>query len=85
MTISGNDQRVTRECPLGCLGLPRRITNRLWFHLVSPDREAPTVGDVVQLWEQDELRRVQGLGPVFVAQIVTALAEAGLIHRHRHS
>ncbi|ACY95910.1 hypothetical protein Tcur_0306 [Thermomonospora curvata DSM 43183] len=73
---------VTRECPLVCLGLSRHAANPLRFHLGS----RATVGQVLRLWENDELQRVRGLGPRRIGEITTALVAAGFVltpHGHR--
>ncbi|WP_289009820.1 hypothetical protein [uncultured Thermomonospora sp.] len=44
------------------------------------------MGEVLRLWENDELQRVRGLGPRRIGEITTALVAAGFVltpHGHR--
>jgi len=66
---------VARECPLSCLGLSRRAADPLRFHLV----DRVTVGEVLRLWENDELQDVRNLGPRRIEEITAALITAGLV------
>lgn len=66
---------MTRECPLACLGLSRHAANPLRSHL----RGKVTVGEVLRLWENDELQNVRGLGPRRIGEITTALVAAGFV------
>ncbi|ACY97647.1 hypothetical protein Tcur_2081 [Thermomonospora curvata DSM 43183] len=72
---------VTRDCPLACLGLSRHAANPLRSHL----RGRVTVGQVLRLWEDNELQHVRGLGPRRIGEITTALIAAGFVltpHSH---
>lgn len=69
--LAARHDRCTVRCPVGCLGLSPRADNPLRFAW------ARTVGDVLDLVARGELEWVPNLGPVSVAEIMSALLAAG--------
>jgi hypothetical protein len=71
---------VTPVCPVECLltVLSLNSFNPLTRADGAPFGEPCTVGDVVQLHTQRQLRKIRGLGPRRISEIEAALVLAGL-------
>lgn len=78
---------VTADCPVDCLAplLPSRILGRLaradgrHGAAVASCGTPTTVGDVVRLYRQGQLREIAGLGPLSIREIGLALVARGLV------
>jgi hypothetical protein len=72
--------RITRACPVECL---RAVLSAAAFNLLARAWGAPfgppaTAGDVADLYQQNQLRQIRGLGPRRHGEIGLGLQLAGL-------
>lgn len=72
---------VTRDCPVACLAplLTRPTFDALAAGVVGHNDAPATVGQVIELYEQNLLRDVRNIGPSRAGEIRRALVQAGLI------
>lgn len=64
-------------CPLGCLRLKTQTERALTAHWVFAGRYKPTIGDLLELRESEDLRHVPGIGRGRLTEIEAKLG--GLI------
>jgi hypothetical protein len=71
---------VRPDCPVECLltVLSRMSVNRLVRAELAPFPPPCTVGDVMDLYARDQLRKIRGLGRRRFSEIEAALVFAGL-------
>jgi hypothetical protein len=74
-------ETIGLDCPIDCL---KTVLSATAFSLLARAYDAPfdppsTVGEVVELCEQGQLRSISGLGPRRVGEIEVALIFAGVM------
>ena len=74
---------ISLGCPVGCLRavVPARAFNRIYQLRPVPE----TIADLVKVCLRGELDGLRNLGPLGIAEINGALADAGLLREHSHN
>lgn len=72
---------VTRDCLISCLApwLTRPTLDALATGLVGRHDALATVGQVIELFEQNQLVNIFNVGPSRAGEIRSALVQAGLV------
>jgi hypothetical protein len=83
---TGHAGLIRPDCPVDCL---RTVLSGAAFNLLArghgaPFDPPPTVGDVIELYQQHRLGQIGGLGPRRIGEIAVGLIYAGLILGNRH-
>ncbi len=74
---------ISLGCPVGCLRavVPARAFNRIYQLRPVPE----TIADLVEVCLRGGLDGLRNLGPLGIAEINGALADAGLLREHSHN
>jgi hypothetical protein len=71
---------ITSDCPIACLA-PLLTPRTLDILITGTEGSAATVGQVVEIYEKDELRKVFGIGPSRYGEICWALVQTALVEQ----
>jgi hypothetical protein len=74
---------ISPGCPVGCL---RAVVRARAFNRIYQLRPVPeTIADLVEVCRRGGLDGIRNLGPLGIAEINGALADAGLLREHSHN